>query len=1159
MSKYKAFSNQSKSFDCNNSQNDNGLNKINVSFFDNVRSKKPTKKTLFESLTPTNEQIALIAKCRQILDKNERSRFKKKFIPAISIGGIYKNGHKGANLEKASNLVAIDFDSVEDLETLKSQLSNLPYIAYISLSVSGNGLFCIIPIDNHQKWNKDAYTRLIGEIEQNLSIACNPDKTCSDYERLRYISHDPKSYQNLQATTYVLDNSPIEKPLNTGSATPIKLDGTDSEWRRVMSAVYKTPWGIAGFIDGNKHNFLYTVARYANYMGIPENEYQSFIEQNYPAKYSSNFSSPYKAESERFGVWQNLSTKYLPTAKGQIDFTYPRFLTEGGEFVKRLPALLATSAKHLIGSPTGSGKSYSMFKEVVKYVKDNFVTDIKVMVCAPYKSMQNGWDVAEYAQKEGFLFCMEGRENARTVDISKQFFTSSFKQARTLHERLTDAGNNVIVIFDEMHELLKGQFQNFHSIGEILESKKTTVLGYSATNYNSYFQKRWGFNVLEAEPEKRNIPNVWVHITQGETGFENKLLELAEKEVKTGEFGHVMAFVHSKEMLERLHINAQKMGLKSGISHSDTEKMGGEESIDLESIKNTKKLSNQVLFSSSKNATGIDGRDFNVIASLNNVVRNDYALFTQMAARSRNAKTIHLVLQQPKKAQSKGGKKDFDFNELSRIENEFQEYCNAINFLESKRSIANHKYIKNYIGGFNTKAECKNEFTGLVYKKNSKWKVNALEIARRQIEEINLNYSNEDIVNIIRNDNAFNLVEVSNSSDQDETIEQERTREEVRFLRENTKEFATLEFTQDDDSKIFGIDLLCEYSYHQTRDSDFKQLIIRTNDHVAMVYANEVHCSKLLNERWEDIQGTMDFATIELLVSRFTRLMKATNNQATLPMLDYAMNVSSNKLFSEYIAKITRAFIRRIEAENCQTLDYALIQTRQEKRELFGYEFEKVVQEKYKTEGLTFSRVIEIYKQVRSKNGYDPIRLSNEKSKATQQITQYFSERFNYHLKESKLVVSTGSQLDIKEGDTPCFLTCGQTTKAQPVDKKNKLGEPVDNLENGLKPLKRRKSIKLITELSLVTCQSFGNEYANRIDKLLKPLIAHISREKMKEVDKQASGMSKNESKPINKPGTTGLDFSFIPKNSVNPDALEADLIKELEAIWHSKPINIAI
>lgn len=1126
--------------------------KKNVSFFATVKSKKPFNKTLFECLTPNEQQIALIEKCREIIDKNERSKFKKNFIPAIAIGGIYENGHRSTDLKNASNLVAIDFDNVEDLQALKDQLSNLPYIAYASLSVSGNGLFCIIPIDDYQKWSKDAYTRLICDIQEKVSITCTPDKTCSDYGRLRYISHDPKPHTNLQATTYILDNSPMERPIEQ-PVKRVKLDGTDSEWKRVMSATYKTPWGITGFIDGNKHNFLYTVARYANYMGIPEKEYFRYIEQNYYAKYSSNFSDPYRDESERFGIWQNLSTQYLPTKKkSEPDFIYKKYLTQGDGFSKEIPRFVKSGARILLDGPTGCGKSYSIFNNVIEYVKENIGESLKVMVCAPYNTIQDGWDVVEYGRKHGFSFCMKGKENANKVDISKQFFASSFKQARTLHKRLIDAGNRVLIVFDETHELIVGQFQKYHSIVETLKSPNTMILGYSATHYAGYFEKKWGFEVIQAEPETRNIPHVQVHVVSAD-GYENKLLELSKKAISR-DFEHVMTFAHKVEMVKSLTKSAQNDGFTASCSYADGNKESDEPNIDLESIKNTKKQVNQMLFSTSKNATGIDSRDADIIASLNNVTRNNYSLFTQMSARSRNAKHVDLVLLKPKNPQTKGGKKDFDHKEEEEQKNACQQYCDTINFMQKTRSLANDPYLKGYLNNLE-KTKIKNEFTGLIYKDTSgTWQVNDLAIAKRQIDEINLNYSNDDIINIIRNDSGFNLIGVSYEEDTNETSTQAETKLVQKEKVESTKQFLGEEKEINGD-KAMGIDILCEYGFLMSEDPEFKQRIIRCSDHVARLNVSEIfEPSIFLSDHMQEIKDNMDYATIEMLIGRFQRLMSATKGQATKEMIDYSLNIKSHKQFGEYIDKINRAFIRRIDSENCPTLSYALVEVQEEKREVFGYRFEKLVQEAYRKGELTFSKVTEIYRHITKQTGYDPIRISKEQSKATQQITQYFAERFNYEIKQSKLRVSTGSKLEIK-GESNSKIEPVDTPKnAQPVDKKTDQNEPVDTSKNPANKPKKRKSVKFITEISPVTCKSFGNDYAKRIDGLLKPLIAHITREKMKEADNLGS----TQTQPVDTPKTVEIDWSD-KSEKVPFSGYEADLVREIEELWSNKSFNIAI
>ena len=103
----------------------------------------------------------------QLFEKYKRE---KEQLPLASIGGNFANGGKSEELLEASNCVCLDIDKckpykaalyaargeevpnahITDWEALKWRLSKIPYIAYIGLSVSGNGIYCIIPIADYR-------------------------------------------------------------------------------------------------------------------------------------------------------------------------------------------------------------------------------------------------------------------------------------------------------------------------------------------------------------------------------------------------------------------------------------------------------------------------------------------------------------------------------------------------------------------------------------------------------------------------------------------------------------------------------------------------------------------------------------------------------------------------------------------------------------------------------------------------------------------------------------------------------------------------------------------------------------------------------------------------------------------------------------------------
>ena len=86
---------------------------------------------------------------RQMKEKAKRDRIKAT-LPAVTISGLFDPNRRADHLVQHSKLLCIDIDQKDnpdqEVNALKERLFALPYVAYSGLSVSGQGLFLIIPI-----------------------------------------------------------------------------------------------------------------------------------------------------------------------------------------------------------------------------------------------------------------------------------------------------------------------------------------------------------------------------------------------------------------------------------------------------------------------------------------------------------------------------------------------------------------------------------------------------------------------------------------------------------------------------------------------------------------------------------------------------------------------------------------------------------------------------------------------------------------------------------------------------------------------------------------------------------------------------------------------------------------------------------------------------
>ena len=154
--------------------------------------------------------ISTIENIRSIQDKATRDKIKKTQLPAGTLSATLLTRDSKLELEdklKVYNpLLTLDFDNLPDIEEAKHILATLPYVYYAGLSVSGRGLFAIIPIAAEDHTQHKTYFHALEKEMQTLGLTI--DKACKDVTRLRVVSYDENPYINPDCTTYTLPEAP---------------------------------------------------------------------------------------------------------------------------------------------------------------------------------------------------------------------------------------------------------------------------------------------------------------------------------------------------------------------------------------------------------------------------------------------------------------------------------------------------------------------------------------------------------------------------------------------------------------------------------------------------------------------------------------------------------------------------------------------------------------------------------------------------------------------------------------------------------------------------------------------------------------------------------------------------------------------------------------
>ena len=167
-----------------------------------------------------------ILRLRAVFDKEKRNALKRS-LPQATISGVFSPTRAKNNLSQHSGLICVDIDAKDnpdilDWETLKQDLSVLPQIAYCALSVSGKGLFLVIPLRYPEKHLKQFRQLQIDFRKMGIMI----DSACSDITRLRCLSYDEHPIINENATLY--EGVYMEKPKHKSFPTCFIYEGENT-------------------------------------------------------------------------------------------------------------------------------------------------------------------------------------------------------------------------------------------------------------------------------------------------------------------------------------------------------------------------------------------------------------------------------------------------------------------------------------------------------------------------------------------------------------------------------------------------------------------------------------------------------------------------------------------------------------------------------------------------------------------------------------------------------------------------------------------------------------------------------------------------------------------------------------------------------------------
>lgn len=113
---------------------------------------------------------------------------------------------KKENVVHINNIIAIDIDGSDNpnlsIKDMKGIVTKLPFVRYCAMSVGGKGIYCLIPFLKEYA-NKDNFKEVFLSLQHDFKkMGIVIDKSCSNYNRARYVTYDDNEYWNDKCVLY---------------------------------------------------------------------------------------------------------------------------------------------------------------------------------------------------------------------------------------------------------------------------------------------------------------------------------------------------------------------------------------------------------------------------------------------------------------------------------------------------------------------------------------------------------------------------------------------------------------------------------------------------------------------------------------------------------------------------------------------------------------------------------------------------------------------------------------------------------------------------------------------------------------------------------------------------------------------------------------------
>lgn len=149
--------------------------------------------TLYDILyVLSNKYKEGILKLRKLEYHSDIQKKNKEEYPTWFVGGIFPfNKQYDRDILEYSNIMCVDIDKIDnmdiDIDTISKQLFELPYVFFISKSLTGQGIYVLLLVEDG-RYTPEYYTYFAKLLKQKYNV--NVDLKCTNIGRKRFISYD---------------------------------------------------------------------------------------------------------------------------------------------------------------------------------------------------------------------------------------------------------------------------------------------------------------------------------------------------------------------------------------------------------------------------------------------------------------------------------------------------------------------------------------------------------------------------------------------------------------------------------------------------------------------------------------------------------------------------------------------------------------------------------------------------------------------------------------------------------------------------------------------------------------------------------------------------------------------------------------------------------